>query len=53
MSHKHLAFFAVLMVVVFGGIVVLYPRIFSSDRPPITSPDRVPLPPESSPVVHQ
>jgi len=49
MSHKKLATFALLMVLVFGGLVALYPRLFSSEK---STPSAAPVaePPTPSSV---
>lgn len=37
MSHKTIARIAVIMIIVFGGVVILYPMLFHSE--PATIPD--------------
>ncbi len=37
MSHKNIAIIAVIMAVVFGSIVMIYPTMFKSEKTPQTA----------------
>ena len=58
MARKTLKTWAIVMIIVFGGIVVLYPLIFSSEHestsPAVGSgvmiPPTLPVPPQPPPV---
>ncbi len=58
MSRKTLSTWSIVMIIVFGGVVILYPLIFSSEHEStapaagagVTNPPTMPVPPQAPPV---